>query len=148
MATFKYWCVKEFWVRKTCTHAPWLELLHCATSQDIGKRSMLWITSLSVNKTLLQAKWFIVPCAMILMVSPSRFQFHTCSFENIIHYDISACNILLSSDLDLKICNFGSAALLGEESHGLVEFWYSLDQYHWEATFQYNLFCIGRVFSI
>lgn len=68
--------------------------------------------------------------------------------KNIIHHDISARNILLSSDLDVKICDFGSAALVGEETHGLAEFRYSFGRISsdWEATFQYDLFCIGALF--
>src|SRR5204863_7911466 len=45
--------------------------------------------------------------------------------KNLIHHDISARNILLSSDLVIKICDFGSATQVGEEVHGLAEFRYS-----------------------
>lgn len=68
--------------------------------------------------------------------------------KNIIHHDISTRNVLLSSGLNVQICDFGSATLQGEEAHGLAEFRYSFGRtsLSWEATFQYDLFCMGALF--
>jgi serine/threonine protein kinase len=68
--------------------------------------------------------------------------------KNIVHMDISARNILLSSDMELKICDFGSAALLGERVRGLAEFRYSGRRIpaDWKATFNYDLFCMAALF--
>jgi len=68
--------------------------------------------------------------------------------KNLIHHDISARNVLLSSDLTIKICDFGSATQLGEEIHGLAEFRYSFGRVsrEWKATFMYDLFCMGALF--
>jgi len=68
--------------------------------------------------------------------------------KNLIHHDISARNILLSSDLTIKICDFGSATQLGEEVHGSAEFRYSFGRVssQWKATFAYDLFCMGALF--
>jgi len=68
--------------------------------------------------------------------------------KSIVHQDVSARNLLLSSELDVKICDFGSAALVGERTHGLAEFRYSGGR-SWpenKATFQYDLFCMGALF--
>ena len=68
--------------------------------------------------------------------------------KSIVHQDVSACNLLLSSELDVKICDFGSAAMLGERTYGLAEFRYS-GGWLWpenKAMFQYDLFCIGALF--
>ena len=68
--------------------------------------------------------------------------------KNLVHHDISARNILVSSDFNLKICDFGSAAFVGEHSHGAAEFRYTFGrvQNEWERTFQYDLFCMGALF--
>jgi serine/threonine protein kinase len=68
--------------------------------------------------------------------------------KNIVHMDILARNILLSSDLDIKICDFGSAALLGERVRGLAEFRYIGGRFptDWKATFKYDLFCMAALF--
>jgi hypothetical protein len=53
--------------------------------------------------------------------------------------DISACNILLSSDSETKIYDFDSVALMGGRIHGLAEFGYSGGRFpvDWKATFKY-----------
>jgi serine/threonine protein kinase len=68
--------------------------------------------------------------------------------KNLVHHDISARNILVSSDLDIKICDFGSAVAVGEHPHGGGEFRYTFGRIEdeWERTFQYDLFCIGGLF--
>ena len=68
--------------------------------------------------------------------------------KNLIHHDISARNILLSSDLTIKICDFGSATHLGDELHGSAEFRYSFGRVlrDWKATFNYDIFCMGALF--
>jgi hypothetical protein len=76
-------------------------------------------------KILLRASPVIIARSAISMLSPSCCWVHMHSLENIIHHEISARNILLSSNLDIKICDFGSAGLLGEDTHGLAEFRYS-----------------------
>jgi hypothetical protein len=62
--------------------------------------------------------------------------------------DISARNILLLSDLEIQICDFGSAALLSERVRGLAEFRYSGERFpaDWKATFKYDLFCMAALF--
>src|SRR5205814_6992461 len=68
--------------------------------------------------------------------------------KNLVHHDISARNILVSSDLDIKICDFGSATFVGEHPHGAGEFRYTFGRLvkEWEMTFQYDLFCMGALF--
>jgi len=66
--------------------------------------------------------------------------------KGMIHHDISARNILISSNLTVKICDFGSATLLGERVHGSAEFRYSLGRHEAEGTFEYDLFCMGALF--
>ena len=66
--------------------------------------------------------------------------------KNIVHQDISVRNLLCSSNLDIKICDFGSATVLGEVVHGLAEFRYSGGRSASQATFTYDLFCIGALF--
>ena len=68
--------------------------------------------------------------------------------KNLVHHDISARNILVSSDLEIKICDFGSASPAGEHPHGIGEFRYTFARIEkeWERTFQYDLFCIGGLF--
>lgn len=41
--------------------------------------------------------------------------------KNVVHNDISASNVLLSSSLDIKICDFGFASMLGEDLTGYTE---------------------------
>ena len=68
--------------------------------------------------------------------------------QGIIHNDLSARNILLSSNMDIKICDFGSATCVGEKIHGFGEFRYvgfrSPPQQ--VATFKDDIFSIGGVF--
>jgi serine/threonine protein kinase len=44
--------------------------------------------------------------------------------KNILHNDISARNILLSSNMEIKICDFGSSTFVGEKIHEFNEFRY------------------------
>ena len=55
---------------------------------------------------------------------------------------------MLSSNLNIKICDFGSATQPGEELHGSAEFRYSFGRVsrEWKATFEYDLFCMGALF--
>lgn len=66
--------------------------------------------------------------------------------KNVVHQDISARNLLLSSNMEIKICDFGSATVMGEVVHGLAEFRYSGGRSVSQATFTYDLFCIGALF--
>jgi serine/threonine protein kinase len=68
--------------------------------------------------------------------------------KNIIHNDLSARNILLSSNMDIKICDFGSATLVGEKIHGFGEFRYVGFRSPPEqvATFKDDIFSIGGLF--
>jgi serine/threonine protein kinase len=68
--------------------------------------------------------------------------------KNIIHNDLSARNILLSSNLDIKICDFGSATFVGEKIHAFGEFRYVGFRSPPEqvATFKDDIFSIGGLF--
>lgn len=68
--------------------------------------------------------------------------------KGIIHNDLSARNVLLSSNMDIKICDFGSATLVGEKIHGFGEFRYVGFRSPPEqvATFKDDIFSIGGLF--
>ena len=65
--------------------------------------------------------------------------------KNIVHNDVSARNILLSSDMKIKICDFGAAAQVGDVIHGLGEFRYVGSRVPPEskASFIEDIFAIG-----
>jgi serine/threonine protein kinase len=68
--------------------------------------------------------------------------------KNILHNDISARNILLTSNMEIKICDFGSSTFVGEKIHGFNEFRYvgfrrPPDKV---ATFRDDIFSIGGLF--
>jgi serine/threonine protein kinase len=68
--------------------------------------------------------------------------------KNIVHNDITAANTLVSSSLDVKICDFGFATLIGEEQIGGTETRYCrvLDSHQGKASFLDDLFSIGSLF--
>ena len=64
------------------------------------------------------------------------------------HQDISGRNILITSDINVKICEFGSFTLVGESQYGLAEFRYHMERFspEWERTFLYDLLYMGALF--
>lgn len=71
--------------------------------------------------------------------------------KNVVHNDISARNILLSSSMDIKICDFGFSKIIGEEVTGGPEIRCSRPRpvFETEATVLDDIFSVGSlVFEI
>lgn len=68
--------------------------------------------------------------------------------KGILHNDISTRNILMSSDMNIKICDFGFSTINGEPTSGLAETRYNRYR-DWEETKPSvldDLFAIGSLF--
>ena len=67
--------------------------------------------------------------------------------KNVVHNDISARNILLSSSMDIKICDFGFSRMIGEEVTGGPEIRYSRPRpgSQLEATVLDDIFSVGSL---
>ena len=60
--------------------------------------------------------------------------------------DLSTRNILLSSDMNIKICDFGFATKRGESMRGMAETRYNRYRKGWDVSVVDDLFAIGCLF--
>jgi serine/threonine protein kinase len=68
--------------------------------------------------------------------------------KSVVHNDISARNILLSSSMDIKICDFGCSTMIGEDLTGGPEPRYSRSRppFDIESCVLDDLFALGSLF--
>ena len=69
--------------------------------------------------------------------------------KDLAHHDISTRNILLSSNLDLKFCDFGRATLVGAPAETTGDCQYTFEHLWnncWERSFQFDLFSLWSLF--
>jgi serine/threonine protein kinase len=68
--------------------------------------------------------------------------------KNIVHNDLTAANTLVSSSLDIKICDFGFATLVDEEQTGGTETRYCRvsESHQGKACILDDLFSVGSLF--
>jgi serine/threonine protein kinase len=68
--------------------------------------------------------------------------------KNIVHNDLSARNVLLSSSMDIKICDFGFSNMVGEKLMGVAETRYCRERpsSEQESCFMDDLFSVGSLF--
>jgi serine/threonine protein kinase len=69
--------------------------------------------------------------------------------KNVVHNDISARNVLLSSELDIKICDFGFSCMMGEKMKGSAETRHCRERpsSDWfESCVMDDLFSLGSLF--
>src|SRR5579859_6982050 len=68
--------------------------------------------------------------------------------KGLVHCDISTRNILLTPNMDVKLCDFGSTVPEGKSMHGSAEAHYGGARLpnDAKASLTYDLFCMGALF--